>query len=118
MRKLILALIMTALSFTIAWAGDPEPTILTNKEAIDLVQSHTNYLWTLVAACLVFFMQAGFAMVEAGFTRAKNAVNFLLQPSKCFWPAGFGPVRCRRVRGRRSIDRGARPRRSGHAPWV
>ena len=31
--------------------------------------------WTLVAAALVFFMQAGFAMVETGFTRAKNAGN-------------------------------------------
>ena len=32
-----------------------------------------NIVWTLVAAILVFFMQAGFAMVETGFTRAKNA---------------------------------------------
>ena len=31
--------------------------------------------WVLVAAFLVFFMQAGFGMVEAGLTRAKNAVN-------------------------------------------
>lgn len=35
--------------------------------------SGINTLWTLVAAALVFFMQAGFAMVETGFTRAKNA---------------------------------------------
>jgi hypothetical protein len=32
-----------------------------------------NIVWTLICAFLVFFMQAGFAMVEAGFTRAKNA---------------------------------------------
>ena len=31
--------------------------------------------WTLVAAALVFFMQAGFAMVETGFTRAKNEIG-------------------------------------------
>lgn len=41
-----------------------------------------NYLdmvWTLVAAMLVFFMQAGFAMVETGFTRAKNAGNIIMK---------------------------------------
>ena len=36
-------------------------------------------LWMLVAAVLVFFMQAGFAMVEAGFTRAKNASNIIMK---------------------------------------
>ncbi|NLE64384.1 MAG: ammonium transporter [Elusimicrobia bacterium] len=43
-----------------------------NKIAIDTV-------WTLVAAFLVFFMQAGFAMVETGFTRAKNAGNIMMK---------------------------------------
>lgn len=38
-----------------------------------------NILWVLVAATLVFFMQAGFAMVEAGFTRAKNTGNILMK---------------------------------------
>jgi Amt family ammonium transporter len=97
MRKLILSLLITLLSCTYAWAADPEPTVLSNKEAIDLVQNHANYLWTLVAACLVFFMQAGFAMVEAGFTRAKNAVNIMMKNlmdfsigSIAFWAVGFG----------------------------
>jgi Amt family ammonium transporter len=36
-------------------------------------------LWVLLAAFLVFFMQAGFGMVEAGFTRAKNACNILMK---------------------------------------
>ncbi len=35
--------------------------------------------WTLIAAFLVFFMQAGFAIVEAGFTRAKNAGNIIMK---------------------------------------
>ena len=35
--------------------------------------------WTLVAAFLVFFMQAGFAMCEAGLTRAKNTGNILMK---------------------------------------
>ncbi len=81
------------------WADEPEaaPTAMSNKEAIALVQTHANYLWTLVAACLVFFMQAGFAMVEAGFTRAKNAINIMMKNlmdfsmgSLAYWAVGFG----------------------------
>ncbi len=60
-------------------------------------QSHGNVLWTLIAAVLVFFMQAGFAMVETGFTRAKNSVNILMKNlmdfsigSIGFWALGFG----------------------------
>ena len=34
-------------------------------------------IWVLIAAMLVFFMNLGFAMVESGFARAKNAVNIL-----------------------------------------
>jgi len=51
----------------------------------------------MVAAALVFFMQAGFALVEAGFTRAKNAVNIMMKNlmdfsvgSLAFWAIGFG----------------------------
>lgn len=36
-------------------------------------------IWYLMGAALVFFMQAGFAMVEAGFTRAKNAGNIIMK---------------------------------------
>ncbi|MCL2030537.1 MAG: ammonium transporter [Oscillospiraceae bacterium] len=36
-------------------------------------------IWFLLAAAMVFFMQAGFAMVEAGFTRAKNAANIIMK---------------------------------------
>ncbi len=43
------------------------------------VQKNLDFVWTLVAAFLVFFMQAGFAMVESGFTRAKNAVNIMMK---------------------------------------
>ena len=41
--------------------------------------SGSDYIWLLVAAFLVFLMQAGFAMVETGFTRAKNGVNILMK---------------------------------------
>ena len=56
-----------------------------------------NTIWTLIAAFLVFFMQPGFAMVETGFTRAKNAANILMKNlldfsigSIAFWLIGFG----------------------------
>ena len=80
-----------------AWAGEEAITPATNAAAIELVQSHADYLWTLIAASLVFFMQAGFALVETGFTRAKNAVNILMKNlmdfsigSLVFWAVGFG----------------------------
>jgi len=38
-----------------------------------------DFVWMLVAAFLVYFMQAGFAMVEAGFCRAKNATNLMMK---------------------------------------
>ncbi|RJP15304.1 MAG: ammonium transporter [Candidatus Abyssobacteria bacterium SURF_5] len=56
-----------------------------------------NTVWTLMAAFLVFFMQAGFAMVESGFTRAKNAANIMMKNlmdfsagSLAYWAVGFG----------------------------
>ncbi len=61
------------------------------------VQTNLNFVWTLLAAFLVFLMQAGFAMVESGFTRAKNACNILMKNlmdfavgSIAFWAVGFG----------------------------
>ncbi|MCD7808157.1 MAG: ammonium transporter [Erysipelotrichaceae bacterium] len=45
------------------------------EEAITQIFS----IWYLIGAALVFFMQAGFAMVEAGFTRAKNAGNIIMK---------------------------------------
>ena len=80
-----------------AWGEDQPPTVESNKNLIDLVQSHADYVWTMVAAALVFFMQAGFALVESGFTRAKNAVNIMMKKlmdfymgTLAFWAIGFG----------------------------
>jgi len=54
-------------------------------------------VWVLLAAMLVFFMQPGFALVEAGFTRSKNTANILMKNfvdfmlgSVLFWAIGFG----------------------------
>lgn len=61
------------------------------------MQANMNALWTVLAAFLVFFMQAGFALVETGFTRAKNACNIIMKNlmdfsigSLSFWLVGFG----------------------------
>ena len=59
--------------------------------------SSVNTIWVLLGAALVFFMQAGFSMCEAGFTRAKNTGNILMKNlmdfcigTPCFWLIGFG----------------------------
>ncbi|QWT54989.1 ammonium transporter [Christensenella sp. MSJ-20] len=59
--------------------------------------SAVDTIWVLVGAVLVFFMQAGFAMVETGFTRAKNAGNIIMKNlmdfcvgTLVFWLLGFG----------------------------
>ncbi|OIO38798.1 MAG: ammonium transporter [Candidatus Omnitrophica bacterium CG1_02_49_16] len=68
--------------------------------AEETVASHTiaiNTVWTLLAAFLVFFMQAGFAMLETGLTRAKNSCNILMKNlldfcigSIAFFAIGYG----------------------------
>lgn len=59
--------------------------------------SAVNTIWVLVGTALVFFMQAGFAMVETGFTRAKNAGNIIMKNlmdfclgTPIYWLLGFG----------------------------
>jgi len=96
MKTIILFLILLTGVVSMAWAGDDSPTPMSNKEAIALVQTNADYVWTLVAAALVFFMQAGFALVEAGFTRAKNAINIMMKNlmdfsmgSLGYWAIGF-----------------------------
>lgn len=67
------------------------------KAAVEALQKQTDMVWTIVAGALVFFMQAGFAMVESGFTRAKNAGNIMMKNlmdfsmgGLAFWAVGFG----------------------------
>ena len=73
------------------------PALAQDGDPIEGLQININVVWTLVAAVLVFFMQAGFAMVETGFTRAKNAVNIMMKNlmdfsvgSIIFFVLGFG----------------------------
>jgi Amt family ammonium transporter len=66
------------------------PSIEELTAAIDTV-------WVVVAAAMVFMMQAGFALVEAGFTRAKNTANIVMKNfmdfsvgAVVYWAVGFG----------------------------
>ena len=69
-RRFILILSLLALfAATPAFAQDAAAT----------VQDNLNYVWTILAAVLVFFMQAGFGMLEAGSVRTKNTRNILLK---------------------------------------
>jgi Amt family ammonium transporter len=83
-----------------AVAGDEEEAPLdlaAVAASTEELQLNINIVWTCIAAFLVFFMQAGFAMVESGFTRAKNTVNILMKNlmdfavgSVVFFLFGFG----------------------------
>lgn len=80
--------------------GIPETVIPVEEVAEDTANplvSGINTVWMLLAAMLVFFMQPGFALVEAGFTRSKNTGNILMKNfvdfifgSLLFWFVGFG----------------------------
>jgi Amt family ammonium transporter len=66
------------------------------NEQLGLLTTAANILWLLIAGFLVFFMQAGFALVETGFTRAKNVAHTMLMNMMVFcigaigyWICGF-----------------------------
>ena len=79
--------------------GDAHPDTLTKTDLYDRIAHNwfsINMVWVLLAGCLVMFMQAGFALVETGLCRAKNAahtatMNFMIYPLGCiaFWGYGF-----------------------------
>ncbi len=77
-----LCIIVTFLTGS-TFAADSEISLDQLKQGLDTV-------WVLVAAFLVFFMQAGFGMVEAGFIRAKNTCNILTKNFLDFCMASLG----------------------------
>jgi Amt family ammonium transporter len=94
---LTLVALVGAAPVALAQGGEAPPTAESNAAAIAAVQTHADYVWTIVAAVLVFLMQAGFALVETGLTRAKNAVNICMKNlmdfsvgSLSFFLIGFG----------------------------
>ena len=72
LRRVVPPLIGLALAFpTAAFAADPTTTEL--QDQVTSVASALNQVWVVLAAILVLFMQAGFAMLEIGLSRMKNA---------------------------------------------
>ena len=66
-------------------------------EIMKVINDNVYGVWFLIGAALVFWMQAGFAMVETGFTRAKNAGNIIMKNlmdfcigTPIYWFVGFG----------------------------
>jgi Amt family ammonium transporter len=66
------------------------PSLLLADDVTTSLQTALNTVWVLLAAFLVFFMQAGFGMVEAGFIRAKNTSNILTKNFLDFCMATLG----------------------------
>jgi len=66
------------------------PTLVFSEESGGSQFNALNTLWILLAAFLVFFMQAGFGLVEAGLIRAKNACNILMKNLIDFCMASLG----------------------------
>ena len=67
------------------------------NKAVESITGDMGALWITIAAVLVFFMQAGFTLVEVGFTRSKNAGNIIMKNimdlcigSIMFWAVGYG----------------------------
>lgn len=79
--------------------GDGDPNTKTPKDLYDRIAHNMfsiNMVWVLITGFLVMFMQAGFAMVETGLCRSKNAahtvtMNMMIYPLGCiaFWAYGF-----------------------------
>ncbi len=103
-KLFLLALFLLSVTPVISFAADPDPSGANTGKASDVAAAiagsptleelatqvghnkiSINFVWTLIAGFLVMFMQAGFAMVESGLTRAKNAahtmaMNFMIYP--------------------------------------
>ena len=70
---------------------------IANADVMETLQVNMNFIWVAVCAALVFFMQAGFAMLESGMVRSKNSINVIMKnyTDMCFgallfWGVGYG----------------------------
>ena len=95
-RKILIPLFLLLFPL-ITTAQSSVPEEVSNADKIAELSTGLNTVWMLLAAMLVFFMQPGFALVEAGFTRSKNTANILMKNlvdfmvgSILFWFIGFG----------------------------
>lgn len=71
MKKKVISLVIPSLLIT--------PVAFASDLSVESLSTSMDTIWIMLAAFLVFFMHAGFAMVEAGFTRSKNTLNILMK---------------------------------------
>ncbi|WP_427366365.1 ammonium transporter [Candidatus Caldatribacterium saccharofermentans] len=99
---LLLCILIVVLFGSPSYASDPKGTeTLSAQPGLP-----TDYVWVLVCGFLVFFMQAGFAMVEAGFCRSKNTTNLLSKnlidfvvATLVFFAVGYGFLKGKDIGG-------------------
>ena len=89
--------VMLILLGNTAWAADQAAEIAALKADLKNFITDLNFLWVLMAAALVFIMQAGFMCVEAGLAQAKHSINVAVKnladfvlAATMFWAVGFG----------------------------
>jgi Amt family ammonium transporter len=92
----VIAVLVLSLALVLPSLAAAEPLAAKVGDAVGKNRVAINTVWTLICGFLVMFMQAGFAMAEAGFTRAKNAghtmaMNFMVYGLGMlgFWVCGF-----------------------------
>lgn len=95
MKKIIYLLLLSLWGFTTA--GFAADAVTTQAQNIQEIRLSLDSVWVVMGGILVFFMQAGFALVESGSVRSKNTVNVLMKNymDAClgglvFWLLGFG----------------------------
>ena len=114
-RRVLPAVGLTALVFVAtavpATAQEQSPTPESVNEGLTLLGTQINLLWVVIGAVLVIFMQAGFALVETGFCRAKHAAH-VVSTNFAIFGLGLRRVLPRRLRLRCSAAT-RRPRSIG-----
>ncbi|NQT27200.1 ammonium transporter [candidate division KSB1 bacterium] len=78
-KNIMIFLVLVILGLASPLLAQDADASAANVAALEVLQNNINIVWTCLAAFLVFFMQAGFAMVESGFTRAKNTINIMMK---------------------------------------
>jgi ammonium transporter, Amt family len=93
LKRLILPLMVLVILIVFGGVAFAQSASPTNDE----LATALNVMWMLLAGFLIFFMQAGFALVETGFTRAKNVAHTMMMNMMVFcigaigyWLVGFG----------------------------
>ena len=87
------------------------------NEQLQLLTTAANILWLLLAGFLVFFMQAGFALVETGFTRAKNVAHTMMMNMMVFCIGAIGYWICGFAFQFGAVNF-TYPEVNGHAAWA